>query len=508
MRVWLGLIGVALLAPGVARAGVIAGRVVDPHETPIMLVTVVATPQPGAGVAIAEFTDTDGRYTLRAPPGTYDLLFIYGDAKHRVPAVVVRGNETITVNATLEFDPQDGVTICEDCNGFPIVFSSRQTVEEIEWDRRFLPSRAVTIGGIVAERMHTGSEDVRVALAELAVGAVRLHERFFPQVSVALVGHDPAFAGPVATAPSLPGGMSFSGAIWAESHQSGMWVGGPLAERVSLLGGAARVGDETFHAARAAVEPWDGHQALIAVDGSDTTRAATATWGSRLPGKTNLAASAGWFRADGIDRRAARASIRHHRRALGFHSLEAGGAWDEVDGWAGYVRDQFTPVYPLNLELGLRVDEVRPQPRLGAAWDFLGGSRSVVFAGWSRLPDSDELAAGVRVSPTLSMTLDATYWHRGTHDVVQLAAHGMYSDYWRYLVSYSFEDGEHKLGIDGYCRLLPGVVGGLRVRNQDVGLQLTLTLRPTRLTDVDLWLRGLDVARDTRSAELGASVRF
>jgi hypothetical protein len=96
----LGALMLALLASTASAQGVtgaIKGTVTDETTgVPLLLVTVVAT-SPALQGQQSEFTDAAGQFFMsNLPPGTYSLLFIYGDAKVKRENIEVGlGKETV-----------------------------------------------------------------------------------------------------------------------------------------------------------------------------------------------------------------------------------------------------------------------------------------------------------------------------------------------------------------------------------------------------------------------------
>lgn len=100
-------IGVSRPSPG-EPLGSIAGRTVDADSgLPVLLATVVATSDQLPGLHY-EFTDQEGRFTLgQLPPGSYDLLAIYGDVKVKVSGVPVASGATRVVSGRLRLPPTE-----------------------------------------------------------------------------------------------------------------------------------------------------------------------------------------------------------------------------------------------------------------------------------------------------------------------------------------------------------------------------------------------------------------
>src|SRR5262245_3380181 len=100
----IGAAGLALLVAQVASAqvqvGSIQGRVTDETTgVPMLLVTVVAS-SPALQGTQSEFTDDAGQFYMSSlPAGTYNLLFIYGDAKVKRENVEVSTGKATVVNA-------------------------------------------------------------------------------------------------------------------------------------------------------------------------------------------------------------------------------------------------------------------------------------------------------------------------------------------------------------------------------------------------------------------------
>ena len=113
----LGLAGLLFAPTAKAQTtttGAVQGTVTDEATgVPMLLVTVFATSPSLQGQA-SEFTDASGQFFLsNLPPGTYSLLFIYGDAKVRRDNVEVRTGAVTSVNAKINQQATEIVTIKE-----------------------------------------------------------------------------------------------------------------------------------------------------------------------------------------------------------------------------------------------------------------------------------------------------------------------------------------------------------------------------------------------------------
>jgi outer membrane receptor protein involved in Fe transport len=109
---------VALLA-GTASAqttttGAIQGSVTeDASGVPMLLVTVVAS-SPALQGTQSEFTDAAGQYFMsNLPPGTYSLLFIYGDSKVKRDNVEVGLGKVTVANAKINTQATEVITVHE-----------------------------------------------------------------------------------------------------------------------------------------------------------------------------------------------------------------------------------------------------------------------------------------------------------------------------------------------------------------------------------------------------------
>jgi outer membrane receptor protein involved in Fe transport len=115
MKTHTALIAALLLVPAAARAqtqsGVIQGTVSDPSGAPLELVTVIAT-SPALQQPQTEFTDAGGQYQISGlAPGTYSMLFVYGDAKVRRENVEVSVGKATVVAAKIDAGRAEEIVI-------------------------------------------------------------------------------------------------------------------------------------------------------------------------------------------------------------------------------------------------------------------------------------------------------------------------------------------------------------------------------------------------------------
>jgi hypothetical protein len=102
----------ALADPEPAR-GVLAGRVVDGEILlPVEGATMIVTESERSPLVIYGHTDERGRFSFTIPPGRYDLLAVYGDARWHHHNVYVRANERTLIPGVLAVAPEV-VTIYE-----------------------------------------------------------------------------------------------------------------------------------------------------------------------------------------------------------------------------------------------------------------------------------------------------------------------------------------------------------------------------------------------------------
>src|SRR5262249_24734229 len=94
-------------AETLSKPGVIAGRIVEGDTlAPVDGATLILTDATGGAVVVSSHTDGNGRFRLVAPPGTYDILAIFGDAKWLHRGIVLKEQEHIEIPGCLAVDPE------------------------------------------------------------------------------------------------------------------------------------------------------------------------------------------------------------------------------------------------------------------------------------------------------------------------------------------------------------------------------------------------------------------
>jgi hypothetical protein len=95
--------------------GTLEGRIVDgAHLSPIEGATVVVTDSRGGPLVVTGTTDSTGRYRYLIPPGTYEVMGVFGDARWihhgviidagkvtQVPGALTLGTEVVTIHEHL-----------------------------------------------------------------------------------------------------------------------------------------------------------------------------------------------------------------------------------------------------------------------------------------------------------------------------------------------------------------------------------------------------------------------
>ncbi len=151
----IGALGLAaLLFAGRANAqstttGAIQGTVTDEATgVPMLLVTVVAT-SPGLQGQASEFTDASGQFILsNLPPGTYGLIYIYGDAKVRRDNVNVSIGKVTVANAKINQQATEVVTIKEKAPAIDAGSTKQGTTLQQDYMKN-VPNRGRTYEGVL-----------------------------------------------------------------------------------------------------------------------------------------------------------------------------------------------------------------------------------------------------------------------------------------------------------------------------------------------------------------------
>src|SRR5262249_47040212 len=93
--------------------GLLEGRIVEGETlAPIEGATIVITDAKRGPVVVSGVTDAHGWFHYRIPPGTYDVLAIFADARWVHKGVTVEINKTVQVPGTLSLEAET-VTVRE-----------------------------------------------------------------------------------------------------------------------------------------------------------------------------------------------------------------------------------------------------------------------------------------------------------------------------------------------------------------------------------------------------------
>jgi len=145
---------VALLCAATASAqtttaGAIQGTVADASTgQPMLLVTVVAS-SPSLQGTQSEFTDASGQYFMsNLPSGSYNLLFIYGDAKVKRDNVEVAVGKTTVVNAKINTAESEVITVKERAPTIDAGSSKQGTTVDKDYIKN-IPNRGRTWSGVL-----------------------------------------------------------------------------------------------------------------------------------------------------------------------------------------------------------------------------------------------------------------------------------------------------------------------------------------------------------------------
>ena len=145
----------ALLVAGPASAqtqstGAIQGSVTDEASgQPMLLVTVVASSASLQGQQ-SEFTDQSGQFFMsNLPPGSYSLLFVYGDAKVKRDNVEVSLGKVTVANAKINTQTAETIVVKERAPTIDAGSSKQGATIEKDYLRN-VPNRGRTWGGVLS----------------------------------------------------------------------------------------------------------------------------------------------------------------------------------------------------------------------------------------------------------------------------------------------------------------------------------------------------------------------
>ena len=236
----LGLAGL-LFAPAAkaqsTTTGAVQGTVSDEATgVPMLLVTVFATSPSLQGQA-SEFTDASGQFFIsNLPPGNYSLLFIYGDAKVRRDNVEVRTGAVTSVNAKINQQATEIVTIKERAPAIDAGSTKQGSTLQQDYLKN-VPNRGRTYdqvlgaaGGAQADLYGTGlsgSQSVEnsyivdgVNTTGLKYGDVQspVLNNFIQEIEIITGGYNAEFGrstGGVVNVVTKTGSNEFHGSLWA-----------------------------------------------------------------------------------------------------------------------------------------------------------------------------------------------------------------------------------------------------------------------------------------------------
>src|SRR5215831_13815214 len=149
----LGLVASLLAGTALAQtttSGAIQGSVTDEASgAPMLLVTVVAS-SPALQGTQSEFTDASGQFFMsNLPPGVYNLLFIYGDAKVKRDNIEVGVGKVTVANAKINTQSTEVITVKERAPTIDAGSTKQGTTIGTDYLKN-VPSRVRTWSGVLS----------------------------------------------------------------------------------------------------------------------------------------------------------------------------------------------------------------------------------------------------------------------------------------------------------------------------------------------------------------------
>jgi outer membrane receptor protein involved in Fe transport len=202
----------------------------------MLLVTVVAT-SPGLQGQASEFTDASGQFVLsNLPPGSYSLIYIYGDAKVRRDSVNVSIGKVTVANAKINQQATEVVTIKEKAPAIDAGSTKQGSTLQQDYLKN-VPSRGRTYEAVLGAAggsqgdfygmSFSGSTSVEnsyivdgVNTTGVKVGGVQspVLNNFIQEIEVITGGYNAEFGrstGGVVNVVTKTGSNEFHGSVWA-----------------------------------------------------------------------------------------------------------------------------------------------------------------------------------------------------------------------------------------------------------------------------------------------------
>lgn len=474
MRGWWIAVALVMCAPGLARAGELAGVALDKADyQPLPGVTVVVS-SPALQTTPAAITDDEGRYTVaNLPAGIYEVTFYYADSTVRRTGVVMPADGRAYANGIISTEP-----ICCVCffpGDPPIVPDTAEIGYTLESNDLARIPRAPTgvIRAGAARRIHG---------LRLPDGAAPLSDALFDEIELHQYGYGASVGGGAGTVIDLSpryGTNETHGFVRARAGRHAVdgagGLGGPLSRdhawyALTIAPRADRAERATSALAEVnvAASPEQQGWALALADrardtggdGSRTTRGVAAGWRSRFDdNRLELETAVGRFStatalpgvSASTDRTELTLAARDRFRGWGRHEAEVGasGAREVTrhpdvkrgfarDERAAWIHDGWTPLPNLLASAGLRWegeqvtdaagtrDRSGLSPRLGLMYDWTDEGRARSFASWGRYRDP---TTGISVNTTTlgvenelgyDWSAGAAYVRRGSADAALL----------------------------------------------------------------------------------------
>ncbi len=473
MRGWWIVVALVVCAPGLARAGELAGVVVDKDTyQPLPGVTVVVS-SPVLQPIETAITDEEGRYAIaHLPAGVYQVDFYYADSTVRRRGIVVHVEGRVYANLVM---PTPDCCVCIFPWSPPVVPDTITITRTETLPAVPMPPAGLTRTGAV-RRIHG---------LRLPAGAAPLSAALFDQIDLHEYGYDATIGGGAGTVMDLSPRSGSNethgfvrGRAGTNAADGAAGLAGPLSRdhawyalTIAPRADRAERGTSAMTAINVAASPEQQGWALALADratatGGDatrTTRGVAGGWLSRFDdNRLELETAVGRFATAtslpgitaGTDRTELTLAARDRFKAWGNHRAELGasGAREVTrhpDVKRGFARDEraawiddawnLRPNVLASAGLRWESEQVTDaagsrdrgalSPRLGLLYDWTNEGRARLWGSWGRHRDParglslDDTVVGVEHELGEDLAAGVAYVRRGSADGAMLFLH-------------------------------------------------------------------------------------